>query len=178
MSTQKQQKEKRSRLFVDAKLQGTLLLRVAIYWVCCLVTATGVIFVWSITNNQPVPFSEKAGELWRQFAPGLVVTFAVLPLAIHDIIKLSNRFVGPIVRFRNALNRLAKGEHVEPIHFRKGDFWHDLTEAFNTAVARFQALEKLAQVDSSTAEAAECLDQVEEQAEEEPGELAEPVAVS
>lgn len=166
-------KEKRSRLFVDAKLQGTLLLRVVIYWICCMVTATGVIFVWSISNTQPVPLAEKVGALWRQFAPGLIVTFAVLPLAVHDIIKLSNRFVGPIVRFRNALNRLAKGEHVEPIHFRKGDYWHDLTEAFNTAVARFQALEKLAQVDNPGVQSGS-----PGHGEVEPTEEPEPVAVA
>jgi hypothetical protein len=172
MTTEKR-KEKRSRLFVDAKLQGTLLVRVALYWICCLVTATGVIFVWSVSHTQPMPLSEKVAALWHQFAPGLFVTIAVMPLAIHDIIKLSNRFVGPIIRFRNALNRLARGEHVEPIHFRKGDFWHDLTDAFNASVARFQALEKLAQVDKPV-DAAESPEQQEEQ----PAEVPEPAAVS
>jgi hypothetical protein len=36
------------------------------------------------------------------------------------------------------MRELARGEHVEPIHFRDNDFWHDFAEEFNAVAARVQ----------------------------------------
>ena len=36
------------------------------------------------------------------------------------------------------MQRLANGEHVEPIHLRKGDFWKELAGDFNMVLQRMQ----------------------------------------
>jgi hypothetical protein len=51
---------------------------------------------------------------------------------------LSNRFVGPLVRLRRSMRKLARGEHVDPICFRDNDFWHDFANEFNAVAARVQ----------------------------------------
>ena len=45
---------------------------------------------------------------------------------------------GPLVRLRRSMRALARGEHVEPIKFREGDFWQEFAEEFNAVAARVQ----------------------------------------
>ena len=55
----------------------------------------------------------------------------ISPVFIYDSVKLSNRFVGPMISFRAALNKLANGEDPGEIRFRQNDFWKELTNDFN-----------------------------------------------
>jgi len=57
---------------------------------------------------------------------------------IVDVVRLSNRFTGPLLRLRRSMRALARGEQVEPIRFRDNDFWHDFAEEFNALAARFR----------------------------------------
>lgn len=137
------QKAKRRILFVDARVQGALMLRIAVYWVCCVVTATVVILAWSIFRTAPGNSSpHQIDDLWQLFSPGMIATLAVLPLAVYDLVRLSNRFVGPIIRLRSAMKRVGNGEDIEPLRFRRGDFWDDLTEAFNATLDRVKRAEE------------------------------------
>lgn len=136
-------KDKRRILFVDARIQGALMLRVAVYWVCCVVTATVVVLAWSILHTPPGESSlHQVDDLWHLFGPGVVASLAVLPLAVYDLVRVSNRFVGPIVRLRGAMKKVGGGEDIKPLRFRQGDFWDDLTEAFNATLQRVQKAEQ------------------------------------
>jgi len=59
-------------------------------------------------------------------------TFLIIFMICLGGVLLSHRIGGPIYRIREHLNALADGR-VQPqrIHFRKGDFFHDLADAFN-----------------------------------------------
>ena len=57
--------------------------------------------------------------------PFAIASFVLLPLVIIDIVRLSNRFTGPLLRMRRSMRALAQGEQVEPLKFRDADFWHD-----------------------------------------------------
>jgi len=67
-----------------------------------------------------------------------VASFLLLPLVVYDIVQMSNRFCGPLFRLRRELRALARGEHVEPISFREGDFWQEFAQEFNALLARVQ----------------------------------------
>jgi len=69
--------------------------------------------------------------LWHQYGMLLLVILVISPVFIYDSIKLSNRFVGPMIKFRRALGKLAKGEDTGSITFREQDFWKELTQDFN-----------------------------------------------
>lgn len=76
--------------------------------------------------------------MWFHYGPALIASLLLLPLVIADIVRLSNQFVGPLLRLRRSMRQLARGEYVEPIEFRDTDFWQDFADEFNGVVARIQ----------------------------------------
>lgn len=128
----------RKHLFIDPKVQGALVVRVALYWVVCLITMTLMLLCWRILTGPARMFYTHFDDMWFFYGPAVVASFLLLPLVIVDIVRLSNRFAGPMLRLRRSMRNLARGEHVHPIKFRDGDFWHDFAEEFNTLAARLQ----------------------------------------
>ncbi len=131
-------KSVRRQLFVDAKIQGALVIRVILYWVLCLLTVTLMLLCWQVLTGPPRTFQQHLGELWLHYGPALLASFLVLPLVMVDVVRLSNRFAGPLLRLRGSMRALARGEHVEPLRFRRRDFWAPFADEFNAAVAHLQ----------------------------------------
>jgi hypothetical protein len=130
---------KRKRIFVDPKVQGSLVLRVGFYWIVCLITMTLMLLCWRILTGPAQLFHTHINKMWHFYGPALVASFVLLPLVIVDIVRLSNRFVGPLVRLRGAMRALANGEDVKPIKFREGDFWREFADEFNALIDRVQS---------------------------------------
>ena len=130
----------RKRLFVDPKVQGALIARVVLYWVACLITIALMLLCWDIINGPARVFYMHFDDMWFYYGPPAIASCLLLPLVIVDIIRLSNRFVGPLLRLRRSMRALARGENVEPVEFRGGDFWHDFADEFNALRARIQQL--------------------------------------
>ena len=127
----------RKRLFIDPKVQGALVLRVLLYWAVCLITVTLMLLCWSILRT-PRIFYTHLDDMWFHYGPAFIASFILLPMVVLDIIRVSNRFAGPLVRLRRSMRALARGEHVEPIRFRDGDFWQEFADEFNAVAARVQ----------------------------------------
>jgi methyl-accepting chemotaxis protein len=49
---------------------------------------------------------------------------------------ISNRVVGPMVRLKNHMEKVARGETVGEIHFRDGDFFPEIADAYNDALKK------------------------------------------
>jgi hypothetical protein len=158
-------KNMRKQLFVDPKVQGALVLRVLLYWVVCLITITLMLLCWNVLRT-PRMFYTFLDDMWYQYGPALLASFLLLPMVVVDVIRLSNRFAGPLFRLRRCMRALARGEYVEPIRFREGDFWRDFADEFNAVLARVQG----------EGRAAEPARPQEEPREEEPPKQKEPVA--
>ena len=47
----------------------------------------------------------------------------LLPVFLYDTVKLSNRFAGPVIRLRRAMQAISQGNAVEKLQFRENDFW-------------------------------------------------------
>jgi nitrogen fixation/metabolism regulation signal transduction histidine kinase len=131
-------KNTRQHLFVDRGVQGSLIARVVLYWVTCLVTITLMLLCWRVLTGPVRGFTTYFEEMKFQFGPALVASCILLPLVIVDLLRVSNRFVGPLVRLRKAMRAAARGEHVEPLSFREGDFWLELAQEFNVMLARME----------------------------------------
>ncbi len=138
MAEQVNKKSLRKQLFVDPKVQGALIGRVIMYWLVCLITMTIMLLCWRIVTGPARPFYTHFDDMWFHFGPAVVASFLLLPLVIVDILRVSNRFVGPLFRLRRSMRALARGERVEPLRFRDDDFWHDFAEEFNDMVAHIQ----------------------------------------
>ena len=131
-------KHKRKHLFVGPKVQGALVARVVLYWAVCLITISLMLLCWRILTGPARMFYTHFNDMWFFYGPVLIASVVLLPLVIVDIIRMSNRFAGPMLRLRRAMRELARGQQVAPIKFRKGDFWQDFAEDFNALSARVQ----------------------------------------
>jgi signal transduction histidine kinase len=89
------------------------------------------------------------GNIWQIIGPAVVVSLLVLPIAMFDMLVYSNKFAGPLLRFRRNFGELARGEEVRQIHFRPGDLLNDLSENYNTLVALKDAAEQPSDGDNS-----------------------------
>jgi hypothetical protein len=126
----------RKQLFVDPKVQGTLVFRVVAYWVICVFTMALMLLCWRMLTGPARPPLTQLDDMWFHFGPALVASFILLPLVIYDILRTSNRFTGPMFRLRRCMRELAEGKEVKPIRFRGSDFWQDLAKDFNAVVQR------------------------------------------
>ncbi len=131
-------KKMRKRLFVDLKVQGALVLRVVSYWIVCVTTLALMLLCWQILTGPAQMFHAHLDEMWGYCGPALAASFVLLPLVLVDVVRLSNRFAGPLLRLRRSMRELARGEQVEPLEFRDGDFWQGLAGEFNAVAARLQ----------------------------------------
>lgn len=131
----------RKRLFVDPEVQGQLVLRVILYWVTCLITIALMVMCWRIVNGPARPFYRHLDDMWFHLGPALLASLLLLPMVVLDVIRVSNRFVGPLLRLRRSLRGLARGEEVDPIRFRQGDFWQGFADEFNSLITRVKELE-------------------------------------
>jgi hypothetical protein len=142
----------RKHLFVDVKVQGALIARVVAYWLLCLIAVALMLLCWRIVTGPARIFYTHFDDMWFQYGPAAIGSLILLPLIVMDILRLSNRFVGPLLRLRRSLRALARGEDVEPIQFRCNDFWKDFAEEFNAVAARMQKLNSSAATEKTDEE--------------------------
>ncbi len=69
----------------------------------------------------------------------------LLPLVIFDIVRLSNRFAGPIYRLRKHLSELSQDSQTSPLNFRDDDYWQQLAEPINLLQQKLLVLEQQVQ---------------------------------
>ncbi len=129
---------RRRHYFVDAKLQGALVARVVLYLVVVMFDIGATFAFWRLITPQIRLLSPHWEALWFEYGLAAVVALLLLAVVITDIIRFTNRFVGPILRLRRSMRAVARGEHVEPIRFRHNDFWQELADEFNAVLARVQ----------------------------------------
>ena len=138
----------RKRLFVDAEVQGRFALRAVAYWLGCMTVVMGMAMLGRLLMKPTEPFFTSSEALWACLAPLVLATVLVLPVMVYDIIVVTHRLVGPLLRLRGAMRRLANGERVEPIRFRKGDFWQEFADEFNAVAALVQSRGPASQEDT------------------------------
>lgn len=129
-------KSTRGRLYVDKDVQRALLWQLFRHWALFVVVLTGMLMALEALEAPHHSLGDFAGALWNRHAPLLVVIASLFPVFAYDSIKLSNRFVGPIVRLRGAMREAVLGKPVSPLQFRKGDFWQDMADNFNALAER------------------------------------------
>ncbi len=130
----------RRQLFVDPEVQGALVARTIIYWVTCTLSIALLLLCWQVLIGPVRPLSFHLENMWFFYGPALIASVIVLPVAIMDTIRVSNRFAGPLTRLRHGMRALAKGRSVPPMEFRRDDFWYEFAEEFNAVVREVEEL--------------------------------------
>ncbi len=129
----------RKKKFVNSRVQGRLMLRFALYWVLYHVVLWHAIFVFqfmryrmqSPTGGFAVPFREMYGNFVIDYYPVALCAALALPIVLLDMLYVTHRIVGPLVRFQNALRDLTAGKTVKAVQLRKGDLLTDFQDEFN-----------------------------------------------
>jgi len=121
---------------IDRQVQGALLLRTVVYWMFCFVSISVLLICWEALHGSSLRMIDLVSRLYYRYGPVLSASFILLPIILLDVIRVSNRFVGPVLRLRQGLRDVADGRPAQPLNFRDDDFWRDLASDFNRAVAR------------------------------------------
>lgn len=134
--------QKRSRVYIDHPVQGALARRIVVHWCVFFILSMISLFALELFLGDPeLTLAGHLGVLWSKYAFFVILMISILPTFVYDSIKLSNRFVGPIMRLRESIRNLAKGEKVEELKFRDNDFWYELSDDFNVVARRVQSSE-------------------------------------
>lgn len=134
--------KKRTRLWVDASVQGALIARVLVYWLACMVLVTLPLALIQALVDPSQYLHQHYFQLLSHHWPILAALTAIVPFFVYDTIRFSHRFAGPISRLRRDLIRYEQGKDIFPINFREGDFWRDLVDRINNVVERAETAEK------------------------------------
>lgn len=140
MSRKPPERLTRRQLFVDPEVQGALVARAIIYWIVCTLSIALLLLCWRVLTGPVRPIWFHLENMWFFHGPALIASLLVLPVAIMDMIRVSNRFAGPMTRLRHGMRALAKGRKVSPMEFRKDDFWYEFAEEFNAVVREVEEL--------------------------------------
>lgn len=132
---------RRSRWFADPRLQCGLLARTILYWLYSVCTIGAIALAWIVFARHPQTPAEWIDQLALNCGPLAVGSLLILPFVFWDCLRFSQRFAGPMVRFRRALHDLANGDPTNPVELREGDFWCEFARDLNRVSQRLQDLE-------------------------------------
>ncbi len=142
---------RRRRRFVHPRIQCALVFQSLRQWMLFLIALFGMLWGLEYFNNGA---QETWGgclvKMWERFVPALIVLLSLLPAIVYDSIRNSNRFIGPLVRLRSAMQQVAQDESMQPLRCRRNDFAEDFFIVFNEMLDRVHELER------SKMEAVEC----------------------
>lgn len=157
MVSEQSKKALRKKQFVSKAIQGRLMIRMVMYCGLLMLSLCTVLLLQFCVSNSGDLISGNArtvGSLFGDFlieqcSVILTVTLFLAPLICLDMMKLSHRFAGPLVRFESVLNKMKQGEILEPVKLRKGDLMGEFQDVFNDFIAvhneRLEQLEQLQQ---------------------------------
>ena len=95
-----------------------------------------------LVSMQPLArWAPKTGDFWqdRILEQTLCTTLSFLllaPIVFFDARTVLHRLTGPMLRLNRAMRRLADGEAVEVMRFRKHDYWGEAAENLNRLLKR------------------------------------------
>jgi hypothetical protein len=132
-------RNKRKRKFIDSKVQGALIRRIAWHYVIFFATACTFAFFLQVLADPLSPLNVHLRKLWLTQGPFIIVAACLLPVFMRDTIMLSHRFVGPILRIRNTIRQASREDNAPLVKLRPGDFWVDLADDLNGLLTRMNA---------------------------------------
>ena len=133
---------RRFRLLADWKLQGRCCLRICGYWLVCQLALVSTMLGF-LTLTGPDVAASGGESAWTFIMPALVSSTLFLPMALLDNLRFTNKFAGPLMRFRRELKHLAEGEKAGEIVFRPGDYLIGMDQDFNAVFSRLEYLEQV-----------------------------------
>ena len=128
-------RKRRRRFLVDRGTQWAIVGQSLLHWFYhSSLTIFVVLILELLLGGILRPWSETWQAIWPIAAAVYFSMLLLLPIFILDSFKLSNRFVGPVGRIRNALRELAEGKPYRSVELRTKDFWPEMGQELDAAV--------------------------------------------
>jgi hypothetical protein len=142
----------RRQIYVNRTIQGRMLRRFALMWFVYHFVLWNAMFLYRylqyrgelLAGSAPQPFAELYSQFFAQHYSLMVCSLAVLPVLLWDMVRMTHRVAGPLVRFQKALGELAEGRTVDRIQIRDGDLLLEFQDAFNEFLERTGMLKRAA----------------------------------
>ena len=143
-------KSRRKRTFINTRVQGRFLARVAAYWLTYHAVLWHGLFVYRyaqvrMSTTDTTPFTPVSSVYWQfciDYSPLLICSLLIMPLFMLDFVRLTHRIVGPLARSSSALQSLMEGRRVPHIEFRKGDLLTEFQTRLNDFLAFYDEQRK------------------------------------
>ncbi|MFV0446454.1 MAG: hypothetical protein ACK5Q5_23010 [Planctomycetaceae bacterium] len=127
----------RKKLFVSGRIQGQFIFRIGTYWVLYHVVLWHAMFAFYYVQQRlngvasSMDFREMYGSYVLQYYPLILCSLVMLPVFLIDLLKLSHKIAGPLVRFSHSLRSMMAGENVNAVKLRDGDLLTEFETLFN-----------------------------------------------
>jgi hypothetical protein len=132
-------RDERTKVWINT-FQTRLVMRIAVYCLIYMITLVNMLFAWRLLVEGPGDPVEQYFRFLQDYSPALVLVALLLPAVAWDALKFSHRMVGPLVRFRRALQDMAAGQPIQPIKLRNGDYLVEMRDEFNSMLEALQRL--------------------------------------
>src|SRR5262249_10313332 len=113
--------EDRKKIWIDS-FQTKIALRMGAYFVASVVVVFNLLFAWELLIHGPADQAQTFVDTLKAHLPMFICLFVLMPVMAWDMVMMTHRMEGPIVRFRHTINAIANGEPVRPIKLRKDDY--------------------------------------------------------
>lgn len=131
---------RRNQIVTDQPVQGELLFRALVYWFLCMLVMQFLVMGWLLLHWPDRTPIELIRESLAVSAPAIFGSVFLLPLVLYDLLRVSNRFVGPINSVRLTLRQLAEGERpARRVYLRGDDFWQELAHYTNVIAEKVES---------------------------------------
>ena len=124
--------DNRVATYVDRLVQGTLVRQIVVHWIAFSIATTFVLALLTWMMNPFAGQREFLGQVAYRLSPIVLSAIFLVPLFIRDTIQFSHRMVGPMVRIRRELAKLAAGKKATRMEFRPNDYWQEVAGEFNS----------------------------------------------
>ena len=129
--------DERKKVLVDS-FQTKLTLRIGTYLVLFFLVFFNFLFCWKMLSEGPYDPGQQFLETVEANLPVLICLLVLVPIMAWDTIRFSHKMVGPLVRFRKAIQAIGDGEAVRPLKLREGDYLGELRDDFNRMLETLQ----------------------------------------
>jgi hypothetical protein len=132
---------RRRTTYLGWQLHGRIVARFAMYWGIYHMLLWEALCAREYIHRQSALLSGQApaSPFFASFVRenGWMIIFALIatPILLWDVVRLTHRVVGPLKRLEGVFQRMAAGQVVREVKFRKGDFVEGVEKALNTYLA-------------------------------------------
>jgi hypothetical protein len=126
----------RKKVYVSPTIQGRLLAQLCFYWLLYnFLLWHGTFLIETLpATGVPGPLSERYSSFCSQHVIWLLCMLAAVPIILWDMVKLTHRVAGPLVRLERILREMARGQRVSQVTLRPNDMLDTFVEALNQLI--------------------------------------------